>query len=442
MNWFAIFIVVTLLIAFNALYVAAEFSAVSTRRSRMAQLANEGNKVAQTLLYIVEDPKRLDTYVATCQVGITISSLVLGAYTRSAIAPLLSPWLQGLDGFDEVAALTITITIVLLFSTMLQVVVGELIPKNIGIQYPERLAIITALPMRWSTTFFKPLIWVFNGSGQILMRVFGGHIISEHAHLHDPDEIVRLVDESTAGGLIQQEERRLLKNTLEMRQLAVRQAMIPRTRIMAAPNNLPLDELFRLVAQSQYSRFPLYQGGIDNIVGVVHLKDLLCIGRPSSRDINDVLRQVPFVPETMLVKTVIALLQRRHLQVAIVLDEYGGTAGMVTLEDLIEEIFGELQDEFDPVDPPLQITADRIWVRGDMLVSDLNERLDSKLPENGADTIGGLALNSIGHVPAVGEEIRIDGVTLRIEKMSGRGVASLSLQSTPELAEKVREGSL
>jgi CBS domain containing-hemolysin-like protein len=442
MNWLIIGLVISALIAFNALYVAAEFSAVSTRRSRMAQLANDGNRVAKTLLFIVEDPKRLDTYVATCQVGITISSLVLGAYSRSAVAPLLSPWLKNLGNFDDVAALTISITLVLLFSTMLQVVVGELIPKNIGIQYPERLAIMTAVPMQWSITFFKPLIWLFNGSGQIIMKLFSSRIISEHAHLHDPDEIVRLVEESTQGGLIQQEERRLLKNTLEMRELAVRQVMIPRTRMMAAPNNLTLDELFRLVAQSQYSRFPLFQGSIDNIVGVVHLKDLLCIGRAAGRDINDVMRQVPFVPETMLVKTVISLLQRRHLQMAIVLDEYGGTAGMVTLEDLIEEIFGELQDEFDPDNPPLRVVGDRIWIRGDMLVSDLNQSLETELPESDVDTIGGLTLNSIGHVPSVGEEIWIDGIKIKVEQMSGRGVTSLSTASTPELLEKLQQARL
>ncbi len=381
----------------------------------------------------MENPKNLDMYVATCQVGITISSLVLGAYGRSEIPPLISPWLSDLGGLEPVASQSISFTLVLLFLTGTQVLLGELVPKNIGIQYPERLAVATAIPMRWFIWLFRPLIWLFNGSGQLIMRIFGTEVIAEHTHIHAPEEIVRLVEESSRGGLIQQEERRLLKNTLEMRESMVRQAMIPRTRMITAPEHLTADELFSLVAESPFSRFPLFRGSIDNIVSVVHLKDLLCIRRTGTKKLQDITRPVPFVPETMLVKTVIALLQRRHLQVAIVLDEFGGTAGMVTLEDLIEEIFGELQDEFDNYIPPLRVVAgNRIWIRGDMLVADLNEQLHLSLPSDGVDTIGGLTLNAMGRVPSLGDEIDLHGLRVRVEKMAGRGVTAVSSPALPE----------
>ncbi|MFQ5615310.1 MAG: hemolysin family protein, partial [Anaerolineales bacterium] len=342
----------------------------------------------------------------------------------------------------ELAAQSISVTVIILFLTALQVLLGELVPKNIGIQYPEQLALLTTIPMRWSVTIFKPLIWFFNGSGQLLMRLFGRDVIAEHAHIHSPREIMMLVEESSAGGLIQQEERRLLKNTLEMRESMVRRVMIPRTRMMAAPDNLTCDELFTLLADSQYSRLPLYRGNIDNIVGVVHLKDLLCLGQQlEQKNVTNIMRLVPFVPETMRVKTVFTLLQRKHLQVAIILDEYGGTAGMVSLEDLIEEIFGELQDEFDTYIPPFRLMPDnRLWIRGDTLVEDLNEQLEElNLPDEKVNTVGGLALNASGHVPDVGEEIEIEGWKFRVEKMRGRGVAAVSLAVSPEQTQQLQE---
>jgi CBS domain containing-hemolysin-like protein len=296
--------------------------------------------------------------------------------------------------------------------------------------------------MRWSMGLFKPFIWFFNGSGQLIMRLFGKKIIAEHAHIHSPEEIVMLVEESSAGGLIQKEERRLLKNTLELREAMVRQVMIPRTQMLAAADNHTYDDLFKYLADSPFSRLPLYRGNIDNIVGVVHLKDLLCLNQQLERkNVADIIRPVPFIPETTPVKTVFAILQRRHLQVAIVLDEYGGTAGMVTLEDLIEEIFGEIQDEFDVYIPPFRLVSqNRLMIRGDTLVEDLNEQLELNLPVDELDTIGGLVLNAFGDVPTTGDEVEIDGGVFRVEKMRGRGITSVSLALSPEQAIKLQDG--
>ena len=441
MNLFIVIAFVVVLIAFNALYVAAEFSTVSASRPRLAQLAEDGNNTAQTLLTIIEDPHKLDAYVATCQVGITISSLVLGFYGQAQIAPLIAPLFVSLGNFSEVAALSTSITIILIFFSALQILFGELIPKNIGIQYPERMAILTEKPLLWSSQVFRPLIWLFNGSGQLIMRLFGLNKISEHAHLHRPEEILMLVEESGAGGLLDREEERLLKNILDINEVMVRQVMIPRTRMIAAPDNLPFDAIFKLIAESPFSRIPIYKDSIDNITGFVHLRDLLCHVRSDSKPkISDLMNPVPFFTETMAVKSAFSLLQRRRFHIAIVLDEFGGTSGLITLEDLIEEIFGDLQDEFDELPPSIRLVGrNRLWVRGDTLIGELNDHLDLQLPNDEVDTVGGLVLNAMGHVPYVTEEILVDGANFRVEKMSGRGVSEISMRINEEQANRIEE---
>lgn len=440
MAWFLILSIVATLIFLTALYVAAEFSTVSARRSRLGQFTAEGHPLAAGLIRVVEDPAKLDAYIATCQIGITISSVVLGYYGQSQIATGLAPWLANLGAMSEIAALSISVTGVLLLLSLLHILFGELVPKNIGLQYPEQLALATYVPVRWSSTLFKPLIWLFNGSGQGLMRLFGKKVISNegfvHTHLHAPEEILLLVEESSAGGLIQREERRLLKNILQMREVPVRQVMIPRTRMLAAPANLALQEMFTILADSTFSRLPLYNKSVDNIIGVVHLKDLLFLDEQSSSppDILSAIRPTPFIPESMTVKQAFALLQRNRYHLAIVLDEFGGTAGMVSLEDLIEEIFGELQDEFDTYTPRFRVAGNRIWIRGDTLVEDLEEYLAIDISDADADTIGGLVLSETGHIPKVGEEIDIRGTSFRVEKMTGRGVASVSTHIGSEQA--------
>lgn len=441
MSLFIILFFIILLILINAVYVSGEFSTISSRRPRLSQLASEGNSVARGLLKIVEDTQKLDEYIASCQVGITISSLALGYYGQGQVADLLTPWFSRFGNMGEAAANSISATIILIILTMLQALLGELVPKNIGLQYPEELSLLTYTPMRWSSWIFKPIIWLFNGSGNLILRIFNIEPSVEHAHIHAPEEILMLVEESGKGGVLDKEERRLLKNTLAMREALVRQVMIPRTKMLAAPDNLKCNELLALVANSEYSRIPLYRGSIDNIVGMVHLKDLLCLGlQGKTQSVQEIMHPMPFVPETTSVRVVFSLLQRKHFQVAIVLDEYGGTAGMITIEDLLEEIFGELQDEFDIYIPPLRITAnDRLMIRGDYLVENLNEFLLLELPENEIDTIGGLVLNAIGSVPKEGDEVFVNGCSFRVEKMQGRGISLVSMSISPEQIKNIQE---
>ncbi|HUF39568.1 MAG TPA: hemolysin family protein [Anaerolineales bacterium] len=441
MSVFVTFLIIGFLIFLNALYVAGEFSFVSSRRSRLSKLAEEGNPRARDILALVENPQRLDKFIATCQLGITLSSLILGFYGQSQLSPLVLPYLSGFGNLSELAAQSLSLTFILLFLTTLQVLLGELVPKNIGIQKPEQLALLTAGPIGWSMAVFGPLIWLFNGSGQLLMRLFGRKVSTEHFHIHSPEEILMLVEESSRAGVLQKEERRLLKNALRLRDSKVREVMIPRPHMLTAAENLDCDELSEILFASPYSRLPIYQGGIDNIVGVVHLKDLLCLTGEARRNVSQIIKPVPFVPETTPVKTVFSLLQRRHLQVAIVLDEFGGTAGMVTLEDLIEEIFGELQDEFDTYIPSIRVDSDNwLLIRGDTRVADLNEWLDLNLPETDVDTIGGLVLNQFGRVPALGDKIEIDGLIFQVEKMRGRGITAVKLAAQENWVSQLRDG--
>jgi CBS domain containing-hemolysin-like protein len=438
-----IFSVIIALLLINALYVAAEFATLSSRRARLAQMAEDGNRLAGMILPVVENPSRLDTYIAACQLGITLSSLVLGFYAQASLSSVVAPWLEQLGIASGVAALSLAATIILLVLTAFQVVIGELVPKNIAVQYPERLALVTIVPLRWSLVLFRPLIWLFNGSAQVLLKLLGIQPTREHVHVHTAEEIAILVEESGAGGMLDQQERRLIENTLWMRRASVRQIMVPRTRVLAASADISCSELFGQLANSYFSRLPLYDGSIDNIVGVVHLKDLLCLHAQAGMehaDVRNVMAPALFIPESMPADAAFALLQRKRNHVAIVLDEFGGTAGIVTLEDLIEEIFGEVQDEFDQEIPLFRVLpGNRVLVRWDWLVEDLNELLDLHLPSTDADTIGGLVLSELAHVPEVGEIVEVASVSLRVERVEGKGVAAVSLPATPDQVERMRE---
>jgi putative hemolysin len=444
--------VIALLITINGFYVLSEFSTVSARRPRLAQMAEEGNTGAAQMLDIVEDPFKLDRYVAACQLGITVSSLVVGFYGQSQIIRMIEPWLDLLDPATRLAIQSVLALIVLGVLTVFQVVLGELVPKNIGVQYPEKMAILTAPLMRWSIFLFRPLIFIFNGSGQIILRLIGSSASGEHAHVHSPEEILMLVEESSAGGLLDAEERRLLVNTLQLRDLTTGQVMLPRSRMMAASADLSCQELFQLLARSPYSRLPVYEERIDNIIGAVHMKDLLseviAAERNCSRtdetdaplwDVRQILRPVAMLPDSMPVDEALVTMQQARRNMAIVLDEYGGTAGLLTFEDLIEEIIGEFQDEFDPENPPVALRSKgRLVVRGDVHVSDLNEALDLLLPSESANTVGGLVLRELGRPPKPGDVVSIGDVLIRVDGVQDNGVSLVSFRITPDQAARLK----
>jgi CBS domain containing-hemolysin-like protein len=424
------------MIFFNGLYVAAEFATVSARRTRINHLAGQGNRLAQALLPIIEDSKALDRYVAACQLGITLSSLVLGAYGQNVIASRLVAPLTGLLGqFDmstavaEPAAQSISATGVLIFLTFLQVIMGELFPKSVAVQYPETVALGVVWPMRWSLFLFRPLIWFFNGSGNLILRLSGHQGGGErHAEVHSPAEIELLVTESHEVGLLDDRERQMLRNAFRLRDLTARQVMLHRTKLVAASVATPAAEILTQAMRAGLSRIPIYRKTIDDVIGFVHVKDLFRLHVQGESDVQDAVRDVVYVPEALPVADVWSKLNARNKYLAIVFDEYGGTLGLITFEDLIEEIFGELQDEFD--DEMALIARDeegRIYLRGDLLVSDVNEYLELSLP-NEADTLSGLIFSELGGPPDVGETLALNEITIRVEAMEDLGVSEVSLK--------------
>jgi putative hemolysin len=435
--------VITLLIFITALYVAAEFASVSARRTRIQQMAEAGNRLASMLYPYLVDPHQLDNYVAACQLGITASSLLLGFYGQSQVAVLLHPLLVDLAGMQQAAAESVAATTVLLVLTVLHVLLGELVPKSVGVRFPEQLALLTVLPMRWSVVLMRPLIWIFNGAGRLILRLFRMDSADAHSSTHLPEEIELLVVESAKGGLLDAEERVMLRNVFRLSELVAQQVMIPRPRIEGAPADIPLPDLLRLIADSPYTRVPIYENDIDHIVGVVHLKDIfrIFLSNPEGEvALRDFVRQVPFVPEGMAVDELWSLLKSGHHYMAIVFDEYGGTAGLITLEDLIEEVFGELQDEFDHESPLIARGEDgAVLLRGDVLVDDVNEYLLLELPTGRANTVGGLVTSLLGRPARVDDQLTVGGHTLRVRAVDDLAVTRVSL-TLPADAEPILDG--
>jgi putative hemolysin len=415
-------LVILTMVAVNALYVAAEFATVGSRRSRVQEAAEAGNRSAVGLLAILRDPRRLDNYVAACQIGITLSSLA-GAYGQAQLTPLLRPVL-GTVGGPVVATI-----IVLVFITALQVVLGELLPKTVALRYPERLALATLRPMQVSLLLFRPLIALFNGSAFALMRAWGLNADHSHGHVHSPEELEDLYRESAAGGLIDAAERDMVAGVLNVEDRVVREIMTTRTRLVTVPAHFTVRAALERLAGSAYSRFPVTNQDHDDVVGVVHLRTLfLAAERQPTALVSEIMRGPLIVAEVMSVPDLWRKLREAGRHSAAVVNEYGSVAGFVTLEDALEEIFGEMQDEFDQEDEPVSVLGGRVTVRGDVLVEALNSRFDLDLPTDEVDTVSGLIWHELGRLPMTGDEVRVgDGdLIFRVEAMERRAIRRVS----------------
>ena len=338
--------VIVLLILLTGLYVAAEFAAVSARRSRLRRLAEDGNALAARLLPVLEDPAALDRYIAASQIGITLSSLILGAYGQATIAPRVAPLLERAAGMDSAAAESTAAISVLIFLTILAVIVGELVPKSLALQDPTRVAIATVIPMQWSLWLFNWSIAFLNGSGMLLMRLMGVPATG-HRHVHSPEEIELLITESRDGGLLEPEEQVRLPRALRLGLKTARQLMVPRDRLAVVDSATSPDEILRVVASSPFSRLPVFDGAPDRIVGVLHTKDVVMafVGR-ARFSIASLLRPLIRVPGDMPADRLLAYLRERRSHQAVVGSAEGAVEGLVTLEDVVGELLGGVADEF------------------------------------------------------------------------------------------------
>jgi putative hemolysin len=415
----------TVLILINAVYVGAEFAAVSVRRSRIQQLASEGNPLAAWLLPLIESRAALDRYIAACQIGITLSSLLLGAFAQRTIALELAPLFGRFGGLQEVAAQSTSAIVVLLLLTIAQVIFGELVPKSLALQYPTQTALYTLVPMVPSLWLYRPFIKFLNGSGLFLLRSMG--LPSQtHAHIHSPGEIELLIAESRDGGLLEPDEHRRLQRALRLNLRQAKQLMVPRPRISALDINTPLDDVTALVAQSAFSRLPVYRDSIDNVVGVLHTKDLVRwrVSDEGETTLDRLLRPIASVHESVTADRVLRELRARRSHQALVVDESGGTAGLLTLEDVLSELLGDVGDEYKSGDPAAQVLPDgSVRLPGAMAVDDAAALLDTRW-ETEATSVGGLITAALGHLPVAGERATIGSYEFEVERVAHHALDS------------------
>ena len=423
---FSTWFIILLLIAINALYVAAEFAAVSVRHSQMRQLAGEGHSLATRLLPWIEDSRRLDHYIAACQIGITLSSLVLGAYGQATLATQAAPLFERWGGLQNVATHSTSAVTVLILLTTLQVIFGELVPKSLALQYSTQSALLTFVPMRWSLRLFSWFISVLNGSGMLILKLLGvPH--SGHRHIHSPEEIEMLIAESRDGGLLEPYEHRRLQRALKLGMRPIHQLMVSRRFMAAIDINSTVDQILQEVANSPFSHLPVYRDSIDNVIGIVHTKDAVLhyIEKGGIGSLEAIMRPVLYVPENLMAESVLTLMRKERRHQAIVIDEFGGTEGLVTLEDVLKEMLGEVADEFKVDMPQPEMLPDgRVRLPGIMRLDDAMEWTGAAW-QGEADTVGGYITEVLGRVPEVGERLVVGGVDLEIEQVEHQTVVSV-----------------
>lgn len=455
------------LVLLNAYFVASEFAAVGARQSRLETDAGK-SFLARAALQI---KLKLDLYLSTCQLGITIASLGLGAVCEPAIAALLEPifnyfGLHAPPGGHHALAIAIALGI----ATTLHVVAGEVAPKNVAILHPDKLLLVLAIPLICFTYLFYPVIWVMNTMSNLLLRLFGVHLTHDaHGGLpHTEDEIRGLVRQAAASGVIESEQSKLLLSALAFGDLLVRQIMTPRTTVRFLRLDQTVGQILQVIRRSEYTRLPLCDKDLDHVVGFVHVKDLLnhlklipgklkfsdektpdglaiaiANGMPGSAlhvigsgdiELLKIKRDVLFVPELVEVKRLLRQFQETQIHMAIVVDEYGATKGVVTMEDVLEQIVGEIDDEFDAATKDYVVEGETIRVSGQFPLHELRIKLDLpvEIEAEDVDTVGGYITQSLGRLPQVGDSVKMGGYDARVLTVPRRRVGTVML--TPQVA--------
>lgn len=412
----------TLMLAF---YVAAEFAAVSVRQSRIRQRAEEGSTLAARLLPILDDPHRLDNYIAASQIGITLASLVAGAFAQSRLTPAITPWFERFGTMQQATAISAATVVVLVGLTVVQMVIGELVPKSLALQYPTRVALWTVVPMLWSSRLMRVFIHFLNGSGGVILRLLRVPLAG-HGHVHSPDEIEYLIAESGKGGVFKPNEQLRLRHALQLGQRAARELMVPRTRIVAVDVDSTIDEVEQVAVESPYTRLPVYEESIDNIIGVVHVRDLATRAPADAAATLRTLMRAPLVlPETITADRLLVKLKAERRTMAILVDEFGGTAGLVTVDNVLDELIGDIADEFRPAAAvPVRLPDGRIRVPALFPVSEVAAWTRVRWTSRFA-TVGGLVASRLRAQPVVGDRVVIDGVEVEVEAIDRRAILSV-----------------
>lgn len=427
---------VIVLVLANGFFVAAEFALVGVRKSRIEALAADGDKAAVRLLGMLNN---LNAYISATQLGITLSSLGLGWIGEPAVAALLDPALAWLGGVTGIEALTSgpvihTVSFIIAFTliTFLHIVFGELAPKTAALELAEKVSFFVALPLQLFYKIFYYPIRLLDWAGTKTVRLFGLHPSDEHGSSYTEDEIRQLINVSQQSGHLNEEEQRLINKVFEFSETTVKEAMVPRTEIVAVPETSTLEEIASEFRKHGYSRLPVYRGSLDDMVGVVHSKDVMsCLLQEGTFCLQDIMQRPMYVVDTARLEDVLRQMQREKFHFGFVVDEHGGIEGIITLEDLLEEIVGEISDEHDEeVNEQIHEQPDGSFILdGSLAVRDLNRRLDMNLPvSEGYTTIAGFLMSQAGELLAEGDSVPFNGHTFKIEKAAKRRILQVRME--------------
>jgi CBS domain containing-hemolysin-like protein len=423
-------IAVGLLLA-NGFFVGAEFALVAARRTRLEQLASEGYRPATVALKSVRE---LSFMLAAAQLGITMASLGLGFVAEPAVAGVIE---SGLEGIELPSGLihSVSVVIALAIVVFLHMVVGEMAPKNIAISEPERSALWLAVPFRVYANLFRPLVGILNGLSNAGVRLLGVEPIDEVLTAHDVKDIEAMIAESARAGMLGKLEEMLLSGAAEFGERDAASVMEPRTEMVAVPATVTPAELEKVVVDTGHSRFPVFVENLDNILGLLHAKDLLRIP-VAQRDQplpSRLIRQMLVVPESRKLPALLFDMRRQRNHFALVIDEHGGTAGIVTIEDVVEELVGEIRDEHDIAELGIQRLGEKRWlVPGTLRIDEAADRLSIELPEGDYETVAGFLMDKLGHVPKRGDVVDFTGWRLSVQVMQRRRVVRVLIEPAPD----------
>jgi putative hemolysin len=410
------------LLLLNAFFVAAEYGLVTSRRTRIMELEHQGNRRARAVLAITKDPPR---FISAMQLGVTISSLGIGALGEQVLA----------SKFDTVMASFLAVILALLIVTYLHVVIGELVPKGIALGHPERTALAVSTPVRWFFILLKPLIWLLQESTNLILRVLNLEPPGAEHEAHSEAELRMLLSSSADQGEIEHSEQEMLYKVFDFADKEVVDVMVPRPEVIAISIALPPEDVLKAVLESPYTRYPVYRESLDDIVGVLHIRDLIEAMHDAGLaavDLETLVRPAYMVPETKDLGALLSEFRRTNQHLAVVIDEYGSMEGIVTLEDLLEEIVGEIEDEFDLPDETVErIDDDTVRIDGTFTIDDFNERFSCDLPHEDFHTVAGFVFGMLGRAAAPGDEVAHDGVRFRVDSVDGQRINRLTVTFQP-----------
>jgi CBS domain containing-hemolysin-like protein len=426
-------VIILILVLLNGLFVAAEFAILGVRTTRLTQLAQEGSATARRVLDTVKDRAKVDRYIAAAQLGITLASLGLGMYGEPAIAHFIEEPLHDWLGLEGAAVHTVSFIIALSLITYLHVVVGEMVPKSLALQYAERTALTLIRPMTVMEKVFALPINSLNRLAVWVLRLLNVPPPKEKSRLHTPNELEMIISEGVAGGLIAAQDFSLFRNIFDLSELDVQQMMTPRVKVDAIPITIGESELAEKLGTAPFSRFPVYEGDIDHIVGILHLRDFVTHELEETPfDLRAMIMEPVFLPESASAYELLSTLEKGRAHLAVVLGEYGGTAGVVALEDILEEVVGEVWDEFDvDMKEPITVLAPgHLLAKGTARLDELEAYID--VGRHPQESIAGLVLANVDLPPGRGDTVALGDTTLRIEELEGMTIESVSVLYPPE----------